>query len=150
MLFAGEVKKKKKRCPQPPVSIQSTSPLHIVAVITPLISSLNLCVFVCSFCLFSFAKPGILSLYGFDSGLHLSGFLRFVFLYLLIISFAPRLCGWNGYLCTGVSWVIVIHSACATCYSVKLIFLKKMKWALGSNFSIFLSHKAATRQIILI
>ena len=26
-------------------------------------------------CLFSFAEPGIVSLYGFDSGLHLSGFL---------------------------------------------------------------------------
>lgn len=147
MLFAGEVKK--KRCPQPPVSIQSTSPLHIVAVITPLISSLNLCVFVCSFCLFSFAKPGILSLYGFDSGLHLSGFLRFVFLYLLIISFAPRLCGRNWYLCTGVSWVIVIHSACATCYSV-WYFWRKWNEHLDPISPYFLSHKAATRQIILI
>lgn len=45
--------------------------------------------FVCLFCLFSFAKPGILSLYGFDSGLHLSGFLRIVFSVFALSKFCP-------------------------------------------------------------
>lgn len=48
---------------------------------------LNLCVFVCLFSLFSFAKPGIVSLYGFALALHLSGF-DIVFLCLVLERFA--------------------------------------------------------------
>lgn len=90
MLFAGEVVQ--KRCPQPPRFHPVNLPASYCSGHNPTYLLLKLaCVFVCLFCLFSFAKPGILSLYGFDSGLHLSGFLCIAFLCLLLVSFALQI-----------------------------------------------------------
>lgn len=92
MLFAGEVVL--KRYPQPPVSIQSTSPLHVLAVITPLICFLYcvlrvcLCLFVCFHLqsLLSFLCRVLIQVYICQD------FLSIVFLYLVLVCFALRLC----------------------------------------------------------